>query len=340
MASSLLLLLFFPLSFFSLSSAVPREVILDAVDILSDSGFFSMALTLEVVADSLLLNSPSLTIFAPSDSAFRKSGQPSLDLLRFHFVPMPLPAQSLRLLSSGAKIPTMFDGNSLVVTTQPSDRRISLNNVRINVSPIYDDGFILIYGIERFFDPNFQFKWPIQRSSPNPACGETNDNVSSHSSSNQAAMKALKSGGYSVMASFLGMQLSSIADETPITVFAPKDNVVLNHLGNFSDYPFFFLRHVVPCKLSWNKLVGFKNGSQLPTYFDGFSINVTRSGRVLMLNGVQVFYPNMFYNDELAVHGVNDVLATHEKKTQEVAESFSNMVDKPDEETVFDPGEF
>ncbi|XP_028757778.1 putative fasciclin-like arabinogalactan protein 20 [Neltuma alba] len=337
MASFLQLLLLFSLSFFSLSSGVPYEAILDAADILLDSGFISMALTIEVVAKTLLLQSPSLTVFAPSDSAFGKTGQPSLDLLRFHVAPMPLPAQSIRLLPSGAKIPTMFDKNSLVVTTPPSDRRISLNNVRVNISPIYDDGFVIIYGIERFFDPNFKYVPPHRRSHPNPACGATNETVSSSNSSKEA-VRALNAGGYSVMASFLGMQIS--IDETPMTVFAPADNAVVSHLGNFSDYPSFFLRHVVPCKLLWNDLVDLSDGSEIPTYLDGFSINVTRASGILVLNGAQVFFPNMFYNNELVVHGVNDVLATDEK-TQEAAESSSNLEAKrDDEETLFDPGEF
>ncbi|KAI9127162.1 hypothetical protein K1719_001721 [Acacia pycnantha] len=53
-------------------------------------------------------------------------------------------------------------------------------------------------------------------------------------------------------------------DETPMTLFALPDNAVVNHLGNFSEYPSFFLRHIVPCKLLWNDLVDFR---------DGFSVN-------------------------------------------------------------------
>ncbi|KAK4260724.1 hypothetical protein QN277_003802 [Acacia crassicarpa] len=337
MASSLQFLLLFSLSFFCLSSGVPYEAILDAADILFDSGFISMALTMEVAAKTLLLQSPSLTIFAPSDSAFGKSGQPSLDLIRFHVSPMPLPMQSLRLLPSGAKIPTLLDKNSLVVTTPPSDRRISLNNVRVNISPIYDDGFIVIYGIDKFFDPNFKYTAPNRSSDRNPTCSVTNETVSSRNSLKEA-VKALNAGGYSVMASFLGMQIST--DETPMTLFAPPDNAVVNHLGNFSEYPSFFLRHVVPCKLLWNDLVDFRDGSEIPTYLDGFSVNVTKTSGVLELNGAQIFFPNMFSNDELVVHGVNDVLAMREE-TQEVAESSSKFEAKPgDEETSFDPGEF
>ncbi|KAI4313828.1 hypothetical protein L6164_026778 [Bauhinia variegata] len=144
-----LLLLLTAFSLLSFSSSLPHETILDAVDILFDSGFVSMALALEVISKTLLSQSSSLTIFAPSDYAFRRSGQPSSDLLRFHFVPLPLPQQSLWILHASSKIPTM-SSRSLTVTTSPSDHTISLNNVRVSGTPIYDSGLFLIYGTEVF----------------------------------------------------------------------------------------------------------------------------------------------------------------------------------------------
>ncbi|KAI4357697.1 hypothetical protein L6164_001631 [Bauhinia variegata] len=338
MASPLLLFLTI-LSCFSLSSSLPHETILDAADILTDSGFVSMALTLEVISKTLLSHSPSLTIFAPSDSAFRRSGQPSIDLLQFHFAPLSLPLQNLRLLPAGTKIPTMFSGRSLTVTTSPSDHAISLNNVRISETPIYDDGFFLIYGIERFFNPNFQYTGPYQRPSPNSQCIAKNSTMSSSNPFHQTR-ETLQSGGYSVMASFLDMQLPGNTDQTPMTVFAPQDEIVMNHLGNFSEYPPFFLRHAVPCKLLWNDLAHFDDGSELPTYLEGFTISITRSAGVLTLNGVTVIIPDLFYSDKIVVHGVSDVLAAHVKNQEEVVETFDHTEDGHAEENLFDPGEF
>ncbi|QHO01078.1 hypothetical protein S245_044100 [Arachis hypogaea] len=108
MTFSLLFLLIFNLSVVSLSIALLSEAIFDVVDILADSSFVSMALTFQVVAEFLLEQSPSITIFAPIDSAFKKSNKPSLDLLRFHLAPLLLLPQSLRLLLAGIKIPTML----------------------------------------------------------------------------------------------------------------------------------------------------------------------------------------------------------------------------------------
>ncbi|KAI9074075.1 hypothetical protein K1719_043967 [Acacia pycnantha] len=81
---------------------------------------------------------------------------------------------------------------------------MSLNNVRVNISPIYNDGFIVIYGIEKFFDPNFKYTAPNRNSS----CGVTNETASSRNSLKEV-VKALNAGGYSVMASFLGFQTCS-----------------------------------------------------------------------------------------------------------------------------------
>ncbi|KAK7269848.1 hypothetical protein RIF29_22613 [Crotalaria pallida] len=339
MASSLLFFpLLFTLSFFSLSTALPSEAIFDAADVLADSGFVSMALTLEVIAENILAHSPSATIFAPSETAFRKSGQPSSDLLRFHFVPLPLPPQSLRLLTTGAKIPTMLPGKSLTVTATSSDRITSINNLKITASPIYDDGFLLVYGVERFFDPNFQYTGPNHRSTPNPLCMAKNLTANSSDSYDQA-IETLKSGGFSATASFLEMQLSGSPEQSGMTVFAPPDDMVLNHVGDLGEVPSFFRRHVVQCKLLWNDLVNFDDGSELPTFLEGFTINVTRNGGVLVLNGVPVFFPDIFFNDKIVVHGVSDVLAAEEKQNRKAVgvESFPQGFD---DENVFDAGEF
>ncbi|XLR01967.1 hypothetical protein S83_068165 [Arachis hypogaea] len=347
MASSLSFLLIFSLSVISLSTALPTEAISDAADILADSSFVSMALTLQVVAESLLEQSPSVTIFAPTDSAFKKSGQPSFDLLRFHLAPLPLPAQSLRLLPAGAKIPTMLPGQSLVVTTSPSDRITSLNNVRITGSPIYDDGVLLIYGVDRFFDPNFQDNsGSNQKPNSNASCIARNLTANNSSDSFFPAIETLKSGGYTAMASFLAMQLVGLSEQNPVTILAPPDEMVMNRIGEFEEYPSFFLRHAVPCRLLWNDLVNFKGDTELPTFVEGFGINITRSNGVLNLNGVTVFFPDMFFNDKVVVHGVSDVVAlqdgskTSNNKAVESSLFHYDGFNSTDDEIMFDPGEF
>ncbi|KAG4984473.1 hypothetical protein AAZX31_10G252300 [Glycine max] len=333
-----LLLLILPFIFFSFGRALPREAIFDAADVLSDSGYVSMALTLEIVAETLLEQSPSATVFAPSDSAFKKSGQPSLDLLRFHLSPLPLPPASLRLLTAGSKIPTMLPGQTLTVTTSSSDRVTSFNNIKLTGSPIYDDGILLVYGIDRFFDPTFQFNSQRPSDNSDTSCSAKNHTASASDSFDQA-IQTLKTGGYSAMASFLGMQLSGVADQSGITVFAPTDDTVMSRIGDFGEYPSFFRRHVVPCRLLWNDLVNFGDGSELPTFLDGFAINITRSDGVLILNGVPVFFPDVFFNDRVVVHGVSDVLAAQDSAIKDNALRIDDD-DDDDDEILFDPSEF
>ncbi|KHN06738.1 Putative fasciclin-like arabinogalactan protein 20 [Glycine soja] len=337
-----LLLLILPFIFFSFGRALPREAIFDAADVLSDSGYVSMALTLEIVAETLLEQSPSATVFAPSDSAFKKSGQPSLDLLRFHLAPLPLPPASLRLLTAGSRIRTMLPGQTLTnlgqtltVTTSSSDRVTSFNNIKLTGSPIYDDGILLVYGIDRFFDPTFQFNSQRPSDNSDTSCSAKNHTASASDSFDQA-IQTLKTGGYSAMASFLGMQLSGVADQSGITVFAPTDDTVMSRIGDFGEYPSFFRRHVVPCRLLWNDLVNFGDGSELPTFLDGFAINITRSDGVLILNGVPVFFPDVFFNDRVVVHGVSDVLAAQDSAIKDNA----LRIDDDDDEILFDPSEF
>ncbi|KAL6187294.1 hypothetical protein ACLB2K_038694 [Fragaria x ananassa] len=96
------------------------------------------------------------TVFAPADAAFASSGQPTPDLIRFHLVPAAIPLRSLKSLPFGAKILTLLDGHSLTVTTLLADDLISLNNV--TVAPIFDDGELVIFEIDRFFDLNFRIE--------------------------------------------------------------------------------------------------------------------------------------------------------------------------------------
>ncbi|CAL8999269.1 unnamed protein product, partial [Prunus brigantina] len=77
--------------------------------------------------------------------------------LRTHTPPPPPPPppfslQSLKSLPFGAKISTLLSDNSLSFTTLAYDPRVSLNNVPITVSLIFDDGSLIIFGIDRFLE--------------------------------------------------------------------------------------------------------------------------------------------------------------------------------------------
>ncbi|KAK7848006.1 putative fasciclin-like arabinogalactan protein 20 [Quercus suber] len=99
-----------------------------------------MALTLELVTNTLNLDSATATIFAPSDPAFVHSGQLPLLLVQYHILPIRLSAEAMKALPSGTSIPTLLPNCSLIVTASHSDGKVSINNVMIDVKAVYDDG--------------------------------------------------------------------------------------------------------------------------------------------------------------------------------------------------------
>jgi hypothetical protein len=147
---------------------------------------------------------------------------------------------------------------AIIPSFQSQSHAKELNNIKINGTPIYDDRVLPAHGIDRFCGPNFQNSEPSQRpnSNSNSSCSALNLTVNSSGSFEQA-VKALKHGGYSVMASFLRMKLSGNTNQNGITAFTPMDEMVMNRIGGFRDYPSPFRRHVVPCKASMERSGGF-----------------------------------------------------------------------------------
>ncbi|WCJ33517.1 hypothetical protein M5689_014872 [Euphorbia peplus] len=292
-------------SFLPSSSPLSTDSILDSVAVLSNSGYNSMALTLEFASPSIFpIQSPSLTIFSPLDSAFSKSGQPSLSLLQFHFSPLSLSMHSLKSFPPGTKIPTLLPNRSIIVTSSISGSMFSINGVGINGSVVYDDGSLVIFGIDRFLDPSFEVFGSINgRSIHNfgcPALGGAGGRNGTQSF--EEAIRVLKFKGYSAMAWFLGLQLGELKENTRFTIFAPVDDHVRKCF--WADYRSIFRRHFVPCRLSKNDMLNLDNGVFIPTYLPGFMLHMRKFGEVLLPNEVKVAYPDMYANDWLVVHGL------------------------------------
>ncbi|KAI4313818.1 hypothetical protein L6164_026768 [Bauhinia variegata] len=312
MVSSILFSLIVLLSLLSLSSPLPSSTILDAAEILSSTGFETMALNLELASQTLNPETHSLTIFALSEASFNQMRQLPLSLLQYHLLPHAFSLQSLSSLPFGAKIATMLPGHSLIVTTSHLDDRISINNVSVKRFPIFDEGSLSIFGIDKFLDPYFQIPGEICRPSWKPGCMPLRKSEKiwfSEAYSFQEASEVLRSKGCSVMASLLDMQFLGPKEGPQLTLFAPVDEGVVNHLDNFSAYSSILRHHLVPCKIMWSDLVTLDDGSILWTYESGFTINVTKSGDMLHLNGVPVIFPEMYHSDWFVVHGLREMLS-------------------------------
>ncbi|BFG17174.1 hypothetical protein CerSpe_034470 [Prunus speciosa] len=131
--------------------------------------------------------------------------------------------------------------------------------------------------------------------------------------------------------------------QTMMTVFAPFDQVLMNRVGNLSEQSSIFHRHVVPCRLLWSDLVSFNDGTVLRTNLMGFTINITRSQDVLMLNGVSVIFPEVYHNGWLAVHGISEVLEVPHRteQTEQVTVAPSEFGNSyPEEESTISHSHF
>ncbi|GER34307.1 gamma-irradiation and mitomycin c induced 1 [Striga asiatica] len=77
--------------------------------------------------------------------------------------PPSLSPQSLLSLPFASTVPSLSPVSHLVVTSgQPE--QISINNVEVSDTPIFDDGFVFIYAIDGFFNLNFTLAYAATRT--------------------------------------------------------------------------------------------------------------------------------------------------------------------------------
>lgn len=216
----------------------------------------------------------------------------------------------------------MLPSRFLTLTTSPKDAWISLNNVSVGTSPVYDDGSLVIFEIEKFFNPFFESSAVNSKRIVRSDLECRDSSIQSDPVGVLAA--ALRNRGWSVMASFLDLQFLGFRRRPALTIFAPADDSLTDRVGNFTDWRSIFRRHVVPCKLRWSDLADIPDGTRLRTYLKGFNINVNRSGGVLMLNDMSVVFPDMFYSEGIVVHGIGGILEM-QKEIKRGAESSSDV---------------
>nr|DAD27278.1 TPA_asm: hypothetical protein HUJ06_028746 [Nelumbo nucifera] len=121
-----------------------------------------MALSTMIPEEFLGNKDQTITMFCPSDKAFIspnfKYAGPPLTLLRYH---VALGKLDREVLDSPklhwSKVDTLLSGHPLVVTSLRG--RASINGVEITHWNLYNDGHVIVHGVEDFFDPAFQTIW-------------------------------------------------------------------------------------------------------------------------------------------------------------------------------------
>ncbi|KAL0741681.1 hypothetical protein Bca4012_083194 [Brassica carinata] len=308
-----------------------------------------MGLTLKLANKDLRLDDwQELTIFAPSDQAFSESGQPSLLSIKYHLSPTRLPGETLTNLPHGARIPTIRSNSSLTVSnsSQSGGVNLSINGVVVQDSPLFDDGYVVIYSSDEFFTPPIvtpPSPPPIANTISSPAASIDSISIPIPSSAPvrskpvncfnifESASSLLLSRGFVIMATFLALQLEiSPGNDTKLTVFAPIDEAI--SVTKFSDYATIFRGHVTKRLLSWKDLEKLAwEGSILQTALKGYEIELSWSGDFLLLNGVPLIFPDLYANEWIVVHGVNQMIAPQASQAK-VGESISELNGGEDEE--------
>ncbi|XP_057786380.1 putative fasciclin-like arabinogalactan protein 20 [Salvia miltiorrhiza] len=297
----------------------PPSSLSDAVETLANSGYMAMSLTLEEIK----LPSSPLTIFSPPDASFSSGGQPSLAHLLLHFSPVSLSPAALLSFPFSTPIPSLSPSKHLIVTSIQS-HKISIHNVGVSGVPLLDDGFVLVYAVDDFFDLNFTLPFSIPAPKPEFLRCTKLETLSRF----RDAAGVLKTRGHSIMASFLELQLLGFLDDRggdDWTVFAPADQELVEFSGDFLEYSSLLTRHVAPCKMGWLDLEG-SDGSTAPILnVKGFALNISkdRDDQMLMVNGVEIAFPDMYESERLVIHGIKGVIALPELDAdQELLEEF------------------
>ncbi|KAK9100029.1 hypothetical protein Scep_023459 [Stephania cephalantha] len=132
--------------------------------VLFNAGYKDMSRVIQsnfptLLADHGFNKTSGLTIFCPSDYAFARKGftpaqPPPLGLLEYHVVPRKLEKEDLESsIRGGSEIDTLLPRHPLVVTT---NRRVaSLNEIEIVEWDVYNDGHVIVHGVNWFFDPSY-----------------------------------------------------------------------------------------------------------------------------------------------------------------------------------------
>ncbi|KAL6143103.1 hypothetical protein ACLB2K_053799 [Fragaria x ananassa] len=324
MAASVLLSLI--LLTLSSSSAVVFASPSTLLSAASNSGYLSMALTLQLASSAGLdLDYPAATIFAPPDTAFFQSGPPSLPLLQYHISPRRLSAKTLPYLLRGTKIQTLLPNHTLTVTSSfASEGYSSIDDVRVDPNSVLDDGAVIIYAVDRFFNLTFLEASEVQAPAPAPTSAIS---VPPPHRPFRLVADALRSRGCSIMAAFLDAQLVGFNRKTALTVFAAADDAVQDYARNTTDYSSIFRSHVVPALLTWQGLVELDDGATLPTFEEGFTISVVKMGDVPVLNDVPVADQDLYLSRFVVVHGLNRLLTSQMETVTQAEEPVGDQED-------------
>ncbi|GLT68862.1 hypothetical protein SLA2020_410570 [Shorea laevis] len=299
--------------------------------ILSHLGFNELAAvvpSLSADSSATVAWSGPFTLFAPSDSSVRTCVSCSVpSLLREHMVPGLFSIDYLRKLAFGSKIETISPGHCITVTTTANSHsnntipKVFIGGVEITHPDLFNNGLIIIHGIQGYVSPLPSFSCDIERmmSLSVPLIQDRNPQIQHQPLAPQQqtalmrlmlrdAMLRLRNNGLSVVSLAMKVKYLELVTLDNMTVFALED-VAIFSTGSHN-YIHSVRYHIVPNHLlTFAELEKLPVGTMLPSLERGQSLVVTTAGGgasapPMRINYVRIKVPDVMKNAKIVVHSL------------------------------------
>ncbi|CAN4093405.1 unnamed protein product [Withania somnifera] len=257
-----------------------------------------------------------LTIFAPTDSSLLTCPSCSIPLLlQEHTVLGLYSFHFLRTLAFGTKIETLAPTRCLTITPsrfQNSSRAVFVNGVEITKPDVYNNGFIIVHGIQGYLAHLSPISCRIESMTtlsfpflPPPTTAFTATRFML-----KDAMARLRSGGYTVVALAMRVRYPELANLKSMTVFAMDDLSILS-IGIGHEYVANLGFHIVPNRLLMaSELLELAPNTELMTMDKEGKLVVTTAGGngpfvPMRINYVRIKNLDLVSNKRIVVHGLS-----------------------------------
>ncbi|CAI0429025.1 unnamed protein product [Linum tenue] len=253
------------------------------------------------------------TLFAPSDASLHSCYSCSVpSLLREHIVPGLFTMDYLRKLAFGTKVETLTPGKCITVTSSSANAKIFIGGVEITRPDLFNNGFLVIHGIQGYIAPLSPFSCDVERLNSLTFPFQQPDRVPVPGGPPAVmrlmmrdAILRLRNNGFSILALAMRVKYPELIALSNMTIFALDDFSIFS--GSYS-YISSVRFHIVPNQLlTIADLERLPVGCTLPTLESGQSLVVTTAASAaapMRINYVRIKLPDVMRNLKIAVHGI------------------------------------
>ncbi|KAJ3685233.1 hypothetical protein LUZ61_014397 [Rhynchospora tenuis] len=288
--------------------------------ILTSLGYITLSSALPSLSSPILSSwKGPITLFAPSDSSLHSCLQSSctpLRLLRDHIVPGLFPLKSLLSLPFSSKLATASSGRCLTLTStavlNSSDPhpKLFVNGLEITKPDLFNNGHVIIHGIEGFIAPLSPFSCLHHTRPPRDVPQSVTGSVVPLML--EDAISRLHKNGYGFVALAMRVKYPELVTLNNMTIFALTDAAIFTGAHEYVTQVRF---HIIPDQLfSHEDLMKLPTGTVFPTLVQGQHLIVTHGvgpgmvgpvgSGLFSLNYVPVKDPDVVLNSRVAVHGL------------------------------------